>query len=99
MAQEKHKALDQRNFHQDEAEAHGDEIKQSDNSSLRNVLATAMQRQRQNQKGQHGHNRDDQQHSQHDNAQVDAPVHAASCTGQNIFNYVPRLQREKEKRS
>ena len=91
MSQEKHKALDQRNFHQDETEANGDEVKQSNNPSLRRVLAVAMQRQRQNQKCQNGHNGNDQQHSQHNNAQVDAPVHAAACTGQDIFDHMPGL--------
>ena len=34
VAQEKHKALDQRNLHQDITEAHGNEVKQSNNPGL-----------------------------------------------------------------
>ena len=86
MAQEKHEALDQRNFYQDIAKANGDEIQQCYYAGLsRIILMPAMQRQRQDQKRQHRHNGNDQQHSQHHNAQVDAPVHAVSGPGQNIF--------------
>src|SRR3954453_23802000 len=97
MSQKKHKALDQINLNQDQSETHGNEGKQSNDSGLRRGLAMTMKRQGQNQKRQHSQNRDDQQHSQHDHTEVDAPVHAASCTGQNVFDHMPCLQRKKEK--
>jgi len=37
-----------------------------------------------------------QEHSKHDNAQVDAPVHAVACPGHNIFKHVTGLKREKK---
>src|SRR4051812_31558761 len=97
MSEEKHKALDKRNFNQNKSESNGNEIKQGNNSGFRRMLAMAMQRQGQDKKRQDSNNRDDQQHSQHNHAQVDAPVHAASCPGQNVFNHVPGFQGEKEK--
>src|SRR6185437_5680454 len=99
MAQEKHESLGQRNFDENKSETHGDEVQQGNNPGLRRVLAMAMQRQRQNQECKNSHNRYDQQHSQHYNAQIDAPVHAAACTRDDVFNYVSRLEGEKEKRS
>src|SRR5882724_2720323 len=99
MSQKKNEALDQGNFNQDKSESHSNEIKQSNDPGLVYVArAMPMQRQWQNQERKHGHDRNNQEHSKHDNAQVDAPVHAVACSGHNIFKHVTGLKREEEER-
>src|ERR1051325_11797024 len=96
MAKKKNKALDKRNFDENKSESDGNEIKQSNDPGLGRMLAMAMQCQGQDEKCQNRHNGNDQQHSQHDNAQINAPVHAAACPGQNVFDHVPGFQGEKK---
>src|SRR5262249_4631680 len=97
VTQKKHKTLDQRNLHQNVTKAHRNEIQQSHQASVLRVLSAAtMQRQRQNQKSQNGQSRDDKEHSQHDDAKVDSPIHTATGTGKNVAKNVASLQREEE---
>jgi hypothetical protein len=88
MAEEKHESLDHRNFDKDKSEPYRDEVQQGNDPGLRHVLAVAMERQRQNQECKNSRNGNNQQHSQHHHAQVDAPVHAAACTRDEVINDV-----------
>src|ERR1700677_3403307 len=91
MPQKKHEALNKCNLDQDVAEANGDEIKQR-----KRRLAASFEGQRQNQKAQHGHPRDNKDHKQNQHSQVYLPIDSLvrAAAGDNLSD----LEREEEER-
>ena len=92
MSKEKNEALDQRNFHEDVTESYGDEITQPQDSGMGRLRFIGQWNQK---KSKNCKQRDQQHHSQNDNAEVYAPVHASTRTAQ-ICDRVRRLEREEE---
>src|SRR5437879_13589926 len=81
MPQEKHKSLDQRNFHQDVAETDGYEVQQWHEMLLRR---SSVQHHRPNQEGQYRHDGDDQQYPQNQQAKVVLPVDTVSSEERRV---------------
>ena len=97
MPQEKHKSLDQRNFHQDVAETDGYEVQQWHEMLLRR---SSVQHHRPNQEGQYRHDGDDQQYPQNQQAKVVLPVDTLTppFMRQQRAQRASRLEGEEEER-
>src|SRR5882724_7273780 len=94
MSEKQHEALDESDLHQNVSQANSNEIKQANRTKL---LVSSAHRQGSNQKSQHGHQRNGQNHSQDSDAKVDFPVHPLlqRARTQNLAEF----QVEEEERS
>src|SRR6185437_5583202 len=57
-----------------------------------------MKKKRENQECQHRDHRDDQQHSQDDDPQIDPPIHTLTGSGGDVLEHIAGLEREKKER-
>src|SRR5258706_618065 len=95
MSKIQDKALDERNLHQYESQADGDEVEKTRESATV-VPGFPVKDQRQDQKRQHCHNADGKDHEEHCYAQIDSPVHTSAGASHNVLENVASLEGKEE---